>query len=51
MGLLLALTGVNLLVFYYDQFSNIVIAGLQLILLVSIGYYRQRYLKTDPMVS
>lgn len=43
-GLLLALTAVNLLVFYYDQFSTILTALLQLGLLGSLAAYRQRYL-------
>jgi len=47
-GLLLALTAVNLLVFYYDQFSTILTALLQLGLLGSLAAYRQRYLAGPP---
>lgn len=43
-GLLLSLTMVNLLVFYFDQFSAIVTATVQLVLLLSNAYYRQHYL-------
>lgn len=43
-GLLLALTAVNLLVFYYDQFGTIVTALFQLLLLFSLAAYRQRFL-------
>jgi hypothetical protein len=43
-GLLLALSAVNLLVFYYDQFSSILTALVQLALLSGIIYYRQKYL-------
>jgi hypothetical protein len=42
-GLLLSLTAVNLLVFYYDQFSSVLTALMQLVLLVAIAYYRQRF--------
>jgi len=48
-GLLLALTAVNLLVFYYDQFGTIITALLQLMLLFSLAAYRQRYL-SGPLV-
>jgi hypothetical protein len=43
LGLLLSLTGVNLLTFYYDQFSGIATALFQLALLIGLAYYRQRY--------
>jgi hypothetical protein len=42
-GLLLSLSAVNLLVFYYDQFSSILTALIQLVLLSSVIYYRQKY--------
>ncbi|MCJ7824350.1 MAG: hypothetical protein MUP44_05575, partial [Anaerolineales bacterium] len=41
-GLLLSLAGVNLLVFYYEQFSTIITAAVQLVLLLAIFRYRQR---------
>lgn len=44
LSLLLSLTGVNLLVFYFEQFSAIVTASVQLGLLLTTAYYRQRYL-------
>ncbi len=44
-GLLLSLSAVNLLVFYYDQFSSILTALIQLVLLSSVIYYRQKYVK------
>ncbi len=42
-GLLLSLSAVNLLVFYYDQFSSILTALIQLVLLSSVIYYRKKY--------
>jgi hypothetical protein len=47
LGLLLALSAVNLLVFYYDQFSSILTALVQLGLLTGVVYYRQKYV-TQP---
>jgi hypothetical protein len=47
-GLLLALTAVNLLVFYFDQFGTIVTALLELLLLFSLAAYRQRFLAGPP---
>jgi len=44
-GMLTSLTMVNLLVFYYDQFSAIVSAALQLIILMGILRYRRRFLQ------
>ncbi len=44
LGLLLSLSAVNLLVFYYDQFSSIITALVQLVLLSGLVYYRQKYL-------
>ena len=44
LGLLLSLTVVNLLVFYFEQFSTIFYAGVQFALLLGIFYYRRRYL-------
>jgi hypothetical protein len=41
-GLLLSLAGVNLLVFYYEQFSTIITAAVQFALLVVIFRYRRR---------
>jgi hypothetical protein len=46
-GLLGALAAVNLLVFYFEQFSTILKAGLQFTLLLSLFYYRKRFLPAD----
>jgi hypothetical protein len=46
MSLLLALTVVNLLVFYFDQFFTIFPATVQFLLLLAAGYYRREFL--DP---
>ena len=43
LGLLLSLTGVNLLSFYYDQFGGIASALFQLAVLTGLAYYRQQY--------
>jgi hypothetical protein len=43
-GLLLALTTVNLLVFFFEQFSTIALALLQFGLLMGIIHFRRRYL-------
>ncbi len=43
LGLLLSLTTVDLLVFYFDQFSTILTAGVQFGLLLLLGYYRERF--------
>ena len=45
-GLLLSLTAVNLLVFYFDQFSTIILATIQFLLLLGVIHYRKRYLLT-----
>jgi hypothetical protein len=47
-GMLTSLTMVNLLVFYYDQFSAIISAAVQLVILLGILRYRERYLKSRP---
>jgi len=49
LGLLLSLTTVNLLVFYFDQFSTIVIAFIQFLLLLGLGYYRRHFLSAQPL--
>jgi hypothetical protein len=43
-SLLLSLTVVDLLLFYFDQFSSIFIASIQLILLLGVIHYRKRFL-------
>ena len=42
-GLLMALTTVNLLVFFYEQFSTIALAMLQFVLLMIVINYRRRH--------
>jgi len=44
LGLLLSLTTVNLLVFYFDQFSTIVTASVQFAIFLGLSYYRRKYL-------
>ena len=46
-GLLVALTLVNLLVFYFEQFSTIMMASVQFILLILLLRYKQRFLTKD----
>lgn len=41
LGLLVALTTVNLLLFYFDQFTTVITAVVQLALLLGVGYYRK----------
>jgi hypothetical protein len=43
-GLLLALTTVNLLVFFFEQFSTIALAVIQFGLLMGVIRFRRRYL-------
>lgn len=43
LGLLLSLTTVNLLVFYFDQFSTIILAMTQFVVLLGVLYYRRRF--------
>ena len=43
-GMLLSLTVVNLLVFYFDQFGNVVLTLAQVGLLLLLIHYRQNYL-------
>ena len=43
-GLLFSLTVVSLLVFYFDQFSSIINASIQFLLLISMLRYRYLYL-------
>ncbi len=45
-ALLVYLTVVNLLLFYYNQFSTIISAVIQFVLLMGALYYRQRYLSS-----
>jgi hypothetical protein len=44
LGPLLSLTTVNLLAFYFDQFSTILTASIQFLVLLGVLYYRRRFL-------
>jgi hypothetical protein len=44
LGLLLLLTIINLLIFYFDQFSTIINALVQLVFLLALFYYRNHFL-------
>lgn len=43
-SLLISLTVVNLLVFYFEQFSTIIVTALQFVLLILLMRYKQRFL-------
>lgn len=47
-SLLLSLTVVDLLTFYFDQFSAIITASVQFAILLLVLYYRQKYLLKPP---
>jgi hypothetical protein len=44
LGLMLSLTVVDLMVFYFEQFSTIVVAAVQFAVLIGLHRYRQRFL-------
>jgi hypothetical protein len=46
MGILLSLTGSNVLVFYFEQFVASISAGIDLVLLLGLNFYRQRHLRS-----
>jgi hypothetical protein len=50
-SLLLSLTTVDLLVFYFDQFSAIITASIQFTLLVLTIYYRQKFLQEGQLAN
>lgn len=50
-SLLLSLTTINLLVFYFDQFSAIITALIQFTLLMVTIYYRQKYLLQEQVAD
>ncbi len=50
-GLLLSLTVVNLLVFYFNQFGNIVLTFIQVVLLLTLVHYRQNYLSRTTTLA
>ena len=47
LGLILSLTTVNLLIFYFDQFSTILTATAQFIVLLGLIYYRRHFTAPD----
>ncbi|HEY70544.1 MAG TPA: hypothetical protein G4O08_08180 [Anaerolineae bacterium] len=48
-GLLVSLTVTNLLVFYFEQFSTIITASIQFLLLLGLIRYRRRYIGVRPI--
>jgi hypothetical protein len=50
-GLLLSLAVVNLVIFYFEQFSTIIPALVQFLLLLGVMYYRRRYLTASTFLS
>jgi hypothetical protein len=48
-GLLLSLTSVNLLTFYFAQFGNLALAIVQFGFLLALLHYRRRYLALPPI--
>lgn len=46
-SLVISLTIINLLVFYYDQFSTILNASVQVLVLLVVLSYRYRFLRTS----
>lgn len=48
LSLLLSLSAVNLLVFFFDQFTTILLASIQFALLIVLLYYRRNFLETIP---
>src|SRR3972149_2918253 len=51
MGLMLALTVIDLMVFYFDQFSTIPLAAVQFTLLIGLHAYRRRFLQRRRWVD
>lgn len=49
LALVLALTTVNLVVFYFDQFTTVLTAGVQFLLLLGVLYYRRAYLRRSDV--
>ena len=49
LSLLMSLAVVDLVVFYFDQFSTIIMAVIQFSLLVALLYYRKKYLRRNEL--
>ena len=50
-GLLLSLAAVNLMIFYFEQFSTIIPALVQFLLLLGVIFYRRRYITDSIYLS
>ena len=50
LAMLLSLTTVNLLIFYFDQFSTIFLALIELITFIGLRYYNQKYIRLKAVV-
>jgi hypothetical protein len=48
LGMILVITVLNMLIFYYDQFSTIGFAVIQLAILLLVLYYRNHFLNASP---
>jgi hypothetical protein len=51
LSLLISLVGLDMLLFYFEQFSTIGIVLFQLVVLYGVILYRSKYLKSNPMRS
>jgi hypothetical protein len=51
LGLMVSLTVVDLMVFYFEQFSTIVLAGMQFAVLLGLHRYRGRFLRRRGWVD
>lgn len=49
LGMILLITTLNLLIFYYDQFSSIGIAAIHILILLLIIYYRSHYQQSESI--
>ena len=47
LSLLISLTVLDMLLFYFEQFSTVLIVGFQFIVLFGVMYYRKKYLKEN----
>ena len=45
LSLLLALAVLDMLLFYFEQFSTVLIVGFQFVVILGVIYYRSRYMK------
>ena len=45
LSLLLSLTLLDMLLFYFEQFSTVLVVAFQFIVLFGVMYYRKKYLK------